>query len=85
MNLPILHIRRSEGDAALAAHRLTSDEQRVFRVLDALTGQLPGDAEQSAYHRTVAEAGAAFGLSPGQSVAFWTRTTFRVFEAGVRA
>jgi hypothetical protein len=81
VELPVLKIRRSLGDDALAAHKLTADEQRVFKVFDSATAKLPEDSDTSEYHRLVAELGEQFGLTPDQSIAFWTRTTFMLFEA----
>jgi hypothetical protein len=72
--------RRSEGDDALLNHKLTADEQRVFKVFDSATAKLAKDAEQSEYHQTVAALGKQFGLTEEQSIAFWTRTTFSMFE-----
>jgi hypothetical protein len=36
-NLPLLRIKREEGDDALLQHKLTEDEQRIFRDMDAAT------------------------------------------------
>jgi hypothetical protein len=81
VDLPVLEIRRSQGDNALLSHKLTADEQRVIKVFDSATAKLAEDAELSEYHRAVAELGHQFGLTSEQSVAFWTRTTFMLFEA----
>ena len=81
MDLPVLGIRRSAGDNALLNHKLTDDEKVLFKEMDSATASLPEDADQSQYHQVVSEIGAKYGLSRQQSVAFWTRTTFMVFEA----
>jgi hypothetical protein len=80
MDLPVLKIRRSKGENALLNHKLTADEQQVFRVFDAATAKLPKGADLSKYQQVVAELGEQFGLTPEQSIAFWTRTTFMMFE-----
>jgi hypothetical protein len=79
--LPVLKIRRTQGDDALLSHKLTADEKRLFKVFDTATAKLPKGTDLSEYHTKVAELGEQFGLTPGQSIAFWTRTTFRIFEA----
>ena len=81
MDLPILKIRRSQGDDALLEHQLTADEQRLFKVFDKATTKLPKGTDLSEYHQTVAGLGEQFGLTPQQCIAFWTRTTFSMFEA----
>lgn len=81
MNLPILHVRRSQGDDAFVSYKLTLDEQRVVKVFDQAIAELPDDADVSACHQMVAAIGEQFDLTPEQSVAFWTRTTFSIFEA----
>ena len=81
MDLPVLKIRRSQGDDALLDHKLTADEQRVFKAFDSATAKLPEHSDISEYHRLVEELGKQSGLTPAQSVAFWTRTTFMLFEA----
>jgi hypothetical protein len=81
MDLPVLKISPSQGDDALLAHKLTDDEKRVFKAFDSATAKLPEDADVSTYHQLVVELGQQFNLTPEQSVAFWTRTTFMTFEA----
>jgi hypothetical protein len=80
MNLPVLDIRRSDGDDALLRHRLTEDERILFKEMDSATASLPEGAELDEYHRVVSAVGAGHGLSRQQSIAFWTRTTFSMFE-----
>ncbi len=80
MDLPVLKIRHSQGVDALLDHKMTADEQRVFKVFDAATAQIPRGADLSEYHQLVAELGEQFGLTPEQSITFWTRTTFMLFE-----
>jgi len=60
MDLPIVKIRRSQGDEALLEHKLTPDEQRVFKAFGSAAAKLPKDAALSAYHRTVADLGEQF-------------------------
>jgi hypothetical protein len=80
LTLPVLKIRRAEGDEALLRHKLTADEKRVFGVFDKATAKLPKDTDLSDYHRVVVKLGEQFGLTPPESIAFWTRTTFMLFE-----
>jgi hypothetical protein len=81
MDLPVLKIRRAQGDDALLKHKLNDDEKKLFKEMDTATGELPEDTDLEDYHRLVSEIGAKYGLSKEQSIAFWTRTTFMVFEA----
>ncbi len=80
MDLPILKISPSAGDDALLHYDLTPDEQKLFDLFDAAAGELPEGADLPEYHSIVAELGQEFGLKPEQSIAFWTRTTFSMFE-----
>ena len=79
-SFPILAIQRSAGSDALLAHELTPEEQRLFKEIDARTAALPESSELSAYHEVAIRIGRHYGLSPAQSVAFFTRTTFGEFE-----
>jgi hypothetical protein len=81
VDLPILKIRRSQGDDALLFHKRTKDEQTLFKEMDAAAVKLPKKSDLSEYHRVVAEIGSKYGLKPKQSIAFWTRTTLMIFEA----
>jgi hypothetical protein len=81
MDLPILKILRWQGDDALLNHKLTPDEKRVFEVFDSATAKLPENVDLSEYHRTVVALGEVFGLTAEQSIAFWARATFMLFEA----
>lgn len=80
MHLPILNIPPSAGDDALLHYELTPDEQQLFNLFDTAAGELPEDADLPEYHSIVAKLGQEFGLTPEQSIAFWTRTTFSMFE-----
>jgi hypothetical protein len=81
VDLPVLKIKRSAGDDALLAHKLTEEERALFERMDSATSSLSPETDLTEYHRIVSAIGAAHGLTPQQSVAFWTRTTFMVFEA----
>ena len=52
----------------------------AVKVFDSTTAKLPPDADLSDYHQIIAELGEQFGLTQEQSIAFWTRTTFMLFE-----
>jgi hypothetical protein len=80
MKLPVLEIRGSDGDDALLKYRLTEVERILFKEMDSATASLPEGAELAEYHRVVPAVGAGHGLSRQQSIAFWTRTTFSIFE-----
>ncbi len=78
--MPILNIPREAGDHALLQHTLTGDERALFLKMDSACLQLPEDAELEVYHERVAALGAMSGLTATQSIALWTRATFRLFE-----
>lgn len=78
---PILAIRRKHGEEALRAHQLTPDEHAMFLAFDSATSSLPENSPIIDYHRAAARVGATHGLSRWESVAFWTRTTFGLFES----
>ena len=82
MRLPIVEIRRSEGEAGLARHTLTTQEATILDEMEAALARLPGNAPFEECHRVVAAVGARNGLRKGVSIALWTRASLRVFEAG---
>jgi hypothetical protein len=81
MRLPILEIKRSDGPAALARHRLARSELALSREMESAVGALPRQAPLNDCHRAVSAVGAKHGLGRAQSVALWTRAALRVFEA----
>lgn len=77
---PILSIERAAGDDALLGYKLTDEESSLFKKMDAAVVSLGQDIELEACHRAVIAIGKQHGLSEEQSIAFWTRTTFSMFE-----
>jgi hypothetical protein len=82
MRLPIVEIRRSEGEAALARHALTKQEEAILHDMEAALAGTPTHAPLETCHRIVSAVGAKHGLRKGLSVALWTRASLRLFEAG---
>lgn len=77
---PILSIPRSASADALLKYKLTNEEKKLFKEVDRECAKLPKDAELDAYHKVAVEIGGRYGLTPDQSIAFFTRTTFSAFE-----
>jgi hypothetical protein len=82
MRLPIVEIRRSEGEAALAGYTLTKLEASILQEMEAALASLPANAPLEACHRLVSTVGAQHGLRRALSIALWTRASLRLFEAG---
>ncbi len=82
MQLPILEIRRSEGEAALTGYTPTKQEAGFIQEMESALAGLPAKAPLETCHRIVAGVGAKHGLRKGTSIAFWTRASLRLFEAG---
>ena len=80
VDLPILKIKQEDGDQALLRYDLTDVEQTLFKEMDDATSKLPESSPLDQYHDVVATAGSKHGLSRRQSIAFWTRATFSMFE-----
>jgi hypothetical protein len=81
---PVLSISRSAGDDTLLRHELTEQEKRLFNAMQSGIAKLPKNAATSADHNVAIQIGAKYGLNPEQSVAFYVRTTFSLFEPGAR-
>lgn len=79
MNLPILDIRRDDGEDALLQHQLTDDERRIS---SEMCEAVPDDDSENlqATFLAVAAVGKRHGLTRNQSVSLWTRATFRLFD-----
>ena len=80
MIYPILAIQRSQSSEVLLRHQLNDAERALFQEMDQEAGQLPASARLDEYHAVAVHLGARHGLKPDQSIAFFTRTTFREFE-----
>jgi len=80
MRLPILEITRVQGENALLAYKRTEAERRLFQEMDGEAAKLPESASLDEYHDIVAIVGTRHGLTRWQSIAFWTRTAFSIFE-----
>jgi hypothetical protein len=59
---------------------LTQDERLPFKEMDSAAAAHPSDANPALFHQVVSRIGAIDRLSLRQSGAFWTRTTFMLFE-----
>ena len=77
---PILNVPRDEGDGALLDYKLTAQERELFKEIDSATAALPEDAPSEADHFVAARIGATKDLTRQQSIAFFIRTTFSMFE-----
>ncbi len=77
---PILAIHRPDNSNALFRHKLTAHEKTLFKEIDSETAKLSPTADLSEYHDVAIRVGRRYGLTPDQSVAFFTRTTFSEFE-----
>ena len=80
LSLPILALSRNDGDHALLGYKLTPDEQKLFKEIDAATCNLLMDAPIRDYHDVAARIGANYGLTRQQSVAFFMRAMLSMFE-----
>ncbi|UCH88584.1 MAG: hypothetical protein JSV49_10055 [Thermoplasmata archaeon] len=79
MNLPILQYIAEQGDNKLLNHEITTDEKALFRELDAATAAVDSDQLEAIYE-VIVPIGAKYGLSRNETIAFWTRCTFGIFE-----
>jgi hypothetical protein len=79
-DFPVLSIQRSEDSNVLLGYQLTPKEKQLFKEIDTEAAKLPADAALSAYHQLAVRIGERYGLTPDQSVAFFTRTTLSEFE-----
>ena len=77
---PVLKYSREEGDQILLNHELTSDERELFRQMDAAVAAADNKDDIGADYAIVETIGADHGLTRNQAIAFWTRTTFSMFE-----
>jgi hypothetical protein len=80
MNVPILQYSPDQGDEQLLSHQMTDDENALFSELDAASAAVESD-ELDAIYQVIVPLGAAHGLSANETIAFWTRSTFSMFEA----
>ena len=80
LSLPILALSRTDGDQALRGYKLTPDEQKLFKEIDAATNNLLMDAPLLDYYAVVGRIGAKYGLTYHQSVAFFMRAMLSTFE-----
>ena len=77
---PVLRFDRKGSDDVLLGYQLTPQEQELFAEMDAATAEIDPDSELEAYYVIVIPLGERRGLSPPESIAFWTRTTLSSFE-----
>ena len=86
ISLPILNFTPLNGQRALINYKFTEIEQKIFREMDHATVNLPEtknpDEDLKKCYEVITPIGAKYGLSQRQSIAFWTRATFRLFEKG---
>ena len=82
--LPILNIKPSQGQAALLAYNLTEKEKMVFQDMDKASSPVPEsqnpEQDLENVYKVIVPIGAKYGLDRNQSIAFWTRVTFSLFE-----
>lgn len=79
MNLPILKYNPEQDDDKLLKHEMTSDERHLFREMDAAVSSVPTDELETIY-KVILPLGFKHGLKDNETIAFWTRSTFRLFE-----
>lgn len=77
---PVLDCAREDGDQVLLDHEMTSDERVLFQRMDEAVASANNDDDIEADYAIVEAIGADNGLTRRQSIAFWIRTTFRIFE-----
>jgi hypothetical protein len=80
MNLPILKYIPEHDDDKLLNHEMTSDEKQLFRELDAAATAV-SDNELKAIYKVILPLGLKHGLDENETIAFWTRSAFRLFES----
>jgi len=79
---PVLNYTRELGDQILLDHEMTSGERALFQEMDGAVASANNDDDIEADYAIVEAIGADHGLTRSQSIAFWTRTTFSIFEPG---
>lgn len=80
VGLPVLEYVREDGDQVLLSHEMTYDERTLFQQMDEAVASASDDDDIEADYAIVEAIGSDNGLTRNQSVAFWTRTTFSIFE-----
>jgi len=78
-----LDIDPVQGDEQLLEYELTELEQTIMSAMDAATDQVSTDDDEQdleACYEAIIPIGAKYGLDEQQSVAFWMRSTFSMFE-----
>ena len=77
---PVLALSPLQGEEALHAHKMTAQEQELFTAMDEAVAAVDEDAPIENNFEIVTPIGAKYGLDVEQSIAFWVRTTFSMFE-----
>ncbi len=84
IGFPVLDYAREDGDQVLRSHEMTSDERTLFQQMDEAVASANNDddieADYAIVEAIVEAIGSDNGLTRNQAVAFWTRTTFSIFE-----
>ena len=80
IGFPVLDYAREDGDQVLRSHEMTSDERTLFQQMDEAVASANNDDDIEADYAIVEAIGSDNGLTRSQSIAFWTRTTFSIFE-----
>lgn len=80
MNLPILQYKPGQDEDRLVEHQMSQDEETLFAELDEASSEIDNDDLEVTYE-VIVPLGAAHGLTANETIAFWTRSTFRIFEA----
>lgn len=79
MDLPILRYTADQGEDQLVEHEMTDEEKALLSELDEASAAVESDDPEDTY-AVITPIGAAHGLSKNETIAFWVRTTFAMFE-----
>jgi hypothetical protein len=77
---PILGYQPDQGSNVLWDHEPTTVEEELFEAMQAEVFKLPEWASMQDAHKVIIPVGKKAGLSPQQSIAFWTRMYICEFE-----
>jgi hypothetical protein len=77
---PILEYQPDQCSKVLWDHEPTTVEEELFQAMQAEVFKLPEWSSLQDAHKVIIPVGKKAGLSPQQSIAFWTRMVFCEFE-----
>lgn len=78
--LPILDIDPNQGQEALLNYKMTKQELEIFHKMNEAVAKEPQERSLEEDYALVIPIGASYQLNPKQSIAFWVRSTFSLFE-----